>query len=119
MPNEFRMAVEAENVEFKAYARHFEHPRENEEEQRRSVIFAVATMSYPDSGWQVELVQVEGKPEEWILLEDPPGFGDEQRTYLIASGSSLHEVEQAPKTIVVRYGVDGEETTRVSVVPWD
>jgi len=119
MATEFRSAIEAENVEFKAYARHFEHPGENEEEQRRAVIFAVATMSYPDSGWQVNLVQVEGNPEEWILLEDPPGYGDKQRTYLIASGSSLHEVEKVPETILVRYGKDGEETTRVSVVPWD
>jgi hypothetical protein len=38
---------------------------------------------------------------------------------VIASGTSLHEVEEVPKTIVVRYGEDGNETTRVSVVPWD
>jgi len=119
MADEFRFAVEAENVEFKAFARHFEHREENEEEQRRAVLYAVATMSFPDSGWQVELVQVEGNPDEWILLEDPPGFGDRQRTYLIASGSSLHEVAEVPETIVVRYGENGEETTRVSVVPWD
>ena len=119
MADEFRSAVEAENVEFKAFARHFEHREENEEEQRRAVLYAVATMSFPDSGWQVELVQVEGNPDEWILLEDPPGYGDRQRTYLIASGSSLHEVEEVPKTIVVRHGVHGEETTRVSVAPWD
>lgn len=119
MADEFRAAVDAQDLEFKAYSRHFEHRDEDEEEQRRAVIFAVATMSYPDSGWQVELVQVEGHTDEWILLEDPPGFGDKQRTYLIASGSSLHEVEEVPKTIVVRHGVDGEETTRVSVAPWD
>lgn len=119
MANEFRSAVEAENVEFKAFARHFEHREENEEEQRRAVLYAVATMSFPDSGWQVELVQVEGNPDEWILLEDPPGYGDRQRTYLIASGSSLHEVAEVPETIVVRFGEDGKETTRVSVVPWD
>jgi len=119
MADEFRSAIDAEDVEFKAYARHFEHREENEEEQRRAVLYAVATVSYPDSGWQVELVQVEGNPDEWILLEDPPGFGDRQRTYLIASGSSLHEVAEVPETIVVRYGENGEETTRVSVVPWD
>jgi hypothetical protein len=119
MANEYRSAVAAEDVEFKAYSRHFEHREENEEEQRRAVIFVVATMSFPDSGWQVEMVQVEGHVDEWILLEDPPGYGDRQRTYLIASGSSLHEVEEVPKTIVVRYGEEGNETTRVSVVPWD
>ena len=119
MAHEFRSAISAEDVEFKAYSRHFEHREENEEEQRRAVIFAVATLAYPDSGWQVDLVQVEGHPEEWILLEDPPGYGDRQRTYLIASGTSLHEVEKVPKTIVVRYGEEGKETTRVSVAPWD
>jgi hypothetical protein len=119
MANEFRAAIDAEDVEFKAYARHFEHREENEEERRRAVLYAVATLSYPDSGWQVALAQVEGKPEEWILLEDPPGFGDRQRTYLSASGSSLHEVEEVPKAIVVRWGREGEESTRVSVVPWD
>ena len=119
MPHEYRSAIAAEDVEFKAYARHFEHREENEEEQRRAVIFAVATMSFPDSGWQVELTQVEGNPDEWILLEDPPGYGDKQRTYLIASGSSLHEVEEVPETIVVRYGEDGQETTRVAVAPWE
>jgi hypothetical protein len=119
MAHEYRSATEAENVEFKAYARHFEHRDENEEERRRAVIYAVGTMSFPDSGWQVDLVQVEGHVDEWILLEDPPGYGDKQRTYVIASGTSLHEVEEVPKTIVVRYGEDGNETTRVSVVPWD
>jgi len=119
MADEFRSAVAAENVELKAYARHFEHRDENEEERRRAVIYAVATMSFPDSGWQVELVQVEGHTDEWLLLEDSPGFGDRQRTYLIASGTSLHEVEEVPKTIVVRYGEDGQQTTRVSVAPWD
>lgn len=119
MANEFRSAIDAENVEFKAYARHFEHRDEDPPEQRRAVLYAVATMSYPDSGWQVAMAQVEGKPDEWILLEDPPGYGDKQRTYLVASGTSLHEVEEIPKTIVVRYGVEGKETTRVSVVPWD
>jgi hypothetical protein len=119
MAHEYRSAVEAEDVEFKAYSRHFEHREENEEEQRRAVIFAVATMAFPDSGWQVDLVQVEGHVDEWILLEDAPGYGDKQRTYVIASGTSLHQVEEVPKTIVVRYGEDGNETTRVSVVPWD
>lgn len=119
MANEYRSATAAENVDFKAYSRHFEHREENEEEQRRAVIFAVGTMSFPDSGWQVELVQVEGHVDEWILLEDPPGYGDKERTYAIASGTSLHEVEEVPKTIVVRYGEEGQETTRVSVAPWD
>jgi len=119
MANEFRSAVDAQDLEFKAYSRQFEHRDEDEEEQRRAVIFAVATMSYPDSGWQVALTQVEGKPDEWILLEDPPGYGDRHRTYLIASGSSLHPVEEVPKTIVVRHGENAQETTRVSVAPWD
>jgi hypothetical protein len=119
MADEFRAAIDAEDIEFKAYARHFEHREEDEGEQRRAVLYAVATMSYPDSGWQVNLVQVEGHADEWILLEDPPGYGDKHRTYLIASGTSLHEVAEVPETIVVRYGVDGKETTRVSVVPWD
>jgi|GEM_PF-1706420 len=119
MADEFRAAVDAQDLEFKAYSRYFEHREEDAEDQRRAVIFAIATMSYPDSGWQVALVQVEGKPDEWILLEDPPGFGDKHRTYLIASGSSLHEVAEVPETIVVRHGVEGRETTRVSVAPWD
>jgi hypothetical protein len=119
MADKFRSAVDAEDVEFKAYSRHFEHRDDDEADRRRAVIFAVATMSYPDSGWEVTLVQVEGKPDEWMLLEEPPGFDDKRRTYLIASGSSRCGVEEVPKTIVVRHGVDAGQTTRVSVAPWD
>ncbi len=119
MADKYRAATDAEDIELKAYARHFEHRDEDEGEQRRAVVYAVATMSYPDSGWQATLAQVEGTPDEWILLEDPPGYGDKHRTYLIASGTSLHEVSEVPETIVVRYGENGGQTTRVSVVPWD
>jgi hypothetical protein len=118
MADRFRAAVDAEDLEFKAYARHLEH-HVGDDTRRRAVIFAIATMAYPDRGWQVTLVQVEGKPDEWILLEDPPGFGDKKRTYLIASGASDHEVDDVPKAIAVRHGVDGQETTRVPVAPWD
>lgn len=118
MANEFRLAIEAQNVEFKAFSRHFEHPGEEDEPARRAVLYVVATMSFPDSGWQVEMVPVEGtKFEEWMLLEDPPGFGDHNRTYQIAAGSSEHEVDAVPETIKVRYGDD--KVTRVSVQPWD
>lgn len=118
MADEFRLAVDAENVEFKAFSRHFEHPGEEDEPSRRAVVYVAATMSFPDSGWSVEIVPVEGTDfEEWMLLEDPPGFGDHNRTYVIASGSSEHEIERVPETIRVRHGDD--IVARVSVVPWD
>jgi len=117
MPTEFRLAVEAQNVEFKAFARQFEHPGDEDEPPRRAVVYLIATMSYPDSGWQVTVAPVEGThAEEWVLLEDPPGFGDRHRTFVIASGVSEHEVEAVPKTLKVRYA---DNVTRVSVVPWD
>lgn len=117
MPDEFRLASAAENVEFKAYARHFEHPGEDEEERRRAVLYVVATLSFPDSGWNVEIVPVEGEVDEWMLLEDPPGYGDHSRTYYVAAGNTEHQIADVPETISVRHGED--EITRVSVVPWD
>lgn len=118
MANEFRLAVEAQNVEFKAFARQFEHEGEEDEPSRRAVVYLIATMSFPDSGWQVVVAPVEGTgAEEWVLMEDPPGFGDRNRTFIIASGSSEHEVESVPETLKVRLGDD--RVTRVSVVPWD
>lgn len=118
MADEFRLAMDAENVEFKAYARHFEHPGEEDEPTRRALIIVVATLSFPDSGWNVMITPVEGtEDDEWILLEDKPGFQDRDRTYYAVAGSSEHEVERVPETIRVRHGDD--EITRVSVVPWD
>jgi len=114
MPQEFRPA-NPEQVEYKAYARHFENV-ETDEPERRAVLYVVATLTYPDSGWQVILVPQAGEFDTWRLLEDEPGFRDGDRTYYVACGSSEHEVEAIPKTIRV---VDGEETRRVSVVPWD
>jgi len=116
MADEYRPA-NPEQVEYKAYARQFEHAGEaDEEERRRGVLFLVATLSYPDSGWQVILVPQEGEPDTWRLLEDEPPYRDGDRTYYIASGSSEHELEMVPKSVKV---IDGRDETRVSVVPWD
>lgn len=118
MADEFRLAIDAQNVEFKAYARHFEHPDEEDEPTRRVILIVLATLTFPDSGWNVMVTPVEGTAaEEWILLEDPPGFEDGNRTFYSACGTTEHEVEAVPKTIAVRHGRD--ELTRVSVVPWD
>lgn len=117
MPDEFRLATDAQNVDVKAFARHFEHPGEEDEPPRRAVLYVVATMSFPDSGWQVRIEPVEGTgQEEWLLLEDPPGFKDGDRTYLIACGTTEHEVDRVPETIRVQHG---DQVTRVSVAPWD
>lgn len=117
MADEFRLATDAQNVDVKAFARHFEHPGEEDEPARRAVLYVVATMSFPDSGWQVRIEPVEGTgQEEWMLLEDPPGFKDRDRTYLIACGTTEHEVAKVPETILVRHG---DQVTRVSVAPWD
>lgn len=115
MPHEFEPAVEAENVEYKAFARHFEH-EEEDEPGRRGVLYVIATLTFPDSGWQVTLVPQAGEIDTWRLLADKPGYRDNDRTYYIASGSSEHELEQVPKTVRV---INGEQVNRVSVVPWD
>ncbi|RMH16217.1 MAG: hypothetical protein D6696_18730 [Acidobacteria bacterium] len=112
---EFEPAVEAENVEYKAFARHFEH-EEADEPGRRAVLFVFATMSFPDSGWEVTLVPQAGEVDTWRLLADRPGFRDGDRTYYVACGSTEHEIDAVPKTVRV---INGEEITRVSVVPWD
>lgn len=117
MPDEFRLALDAESVEFKAYARQFENRGEEDEPARRAVLYVIGTMTFPDSGWRVRLEPVEGsEDEEWVLLEDVPGYRDMNRTYLIACGTSERELEAVPETIVVRFG---DETKRVSVAPWD
>ena len=115
MPNEFEPAIEAESAEFKAFARHFEHD-ETDEPPRRAVLYVVATMSFPDSGWEVAIVPQADEPETWRLLADRPPYRDGDRTYLIACGTTEHEVDAVPKSIRV---VNGETVTRVSVVPWD
>lgn len=120
MADEFRLAFAAENVEFKAYARHFEHPGEEDEPTRRAVLLVVATLSFPDSGWNVIVTPVEGtRAEEWMLLEDEPPYRDHARTFYAAAGNTDHEIDEIPKTVKIRYGKDGEEVTRVNVVPWD
>lgn len=117
MADEFRLATDAENVDVKAFARHFEHPGEEDEPTRRAVLYVVATMSFPDSGWTVRIEPVEGTgQEEWMLLEDPPAFQDRDRTYLIACGTTEHEVANVPETVLVRHG---DQVTRVPVTPWD
>lgn len=118
MADEFRLAVDAQDVDFKAYARHFEHPGEEDEPARRAILIVLATLTFPDSGWNVMITPVEGTEfEEWILLEDPPAFRDANRTYYSTSGNTEHETAAVPKTIRVRHGED--KITRVSVVPWD
>lgn len=113
MPDEF-VHAEAEAVEYKAYARHFEHV--GEDEPRMAVLYVVATLSMPDSGWRFVVVPQEGDPETWRLFGDAPPFTDGDRTYYIASGTTEHELDAVPTSIVV---VDAKGPTRVSVVPWD
>lgn len=118
MPDEFRLAIDAQDVEFKAFARHFEHPGEEDEPSRRAILTVVASLTFPDSGWNVMITPVEGTAdEEWILLEDKPGYQDGNRTYYSTCGNTEHEVEAVPNTVRVRHGED--KITRVSVVPWD
>lgn len=118
MADDFRLAVDAQDVDFKAYARHFEHPGEEDEPSRRAILIVLATLTFPDSGWNVMITPVEGTDnEEWILLEDEPAFRDRNRTYYSTSGNTEHEVTKVPETIRVRHGED--EISRVSVVPWD
>ena len=113
MPDEFRPAT-GEDIEYKAFARHFEHP--GDDEPNASVLYAVATLSKPDSGWRFLLVEQEGEPDLWRLFEDEPVARDGDRTYYLASGSSEKELDNVPRSIAV---IDGQGTTRVSVVPWD
>lgn len=115
MPQEFRPA-NPEQVEYKAFARHFEND-ESDEASRRAVLYVFATMTYPDSGWQFLLAQQADEPDTWVLLEDEPGYRDADRTYYVASGSSEHELEAVPKVVRVKSALD--KITSVSVVPWD
>lgn len=114
MSQVFRLAEEAEQVEYKAYTRHFSHDGEGKDDH--VVLFVVATMTYPDTGWVVNLVPQEGDEGAWLLLEDEPAYRDNQRTFVVASGTTDHEVEKAPEKITVQAG---EKKTTVSVVAWD
>lgn len=115
MPNELEPAVEAQSVEYRAYSRHFEHD-ETDENSQRGVLYVIATMSFPDSGWEVMLVPQADEPDTWPLLADKPSYRDGNRTYLIACGTSEHELPDVPKNVRV---INGDDVSRVSVVPWD
>lgn len=112
---EFEPAIEAQNVEYKAFFRQFEHD-EDDEPGRRGVLMVFASMSFPDSGWEVALVPQAGEPDTWRLLADRPGYRDGDRSYYVACGTTEHEVEEVFKTVRV---INGEQIERVSVVPWD
>lgn len=115
MAQEF-VASTGEDVEYKAYIRQFENPEENDENPRVAVLYVVATLTKPDSGWQFMLAPQADELDSWVLLEDAPGFRDDNRTYYIASGNREVPVDGEPKSIAV---VSDEGTARVSVVPWD
>lgn len=103
-----------EDIEIKAFARHFENP--GDDEPNASVLYTVATLSKPDSGWRFVLVEQEGEPDLWRLLEETPTSSDGDRTYYVASGTSEKELDDVPKSIRV---ILADDTVRVSVVPWD
>ena len=113
MPDEFRPAT-GEDIEIKAFARHFENAEDDD--PNASVLYAVATLSKPHSGWRFLLVEQEGEPELWRLLEDAPASFDGDRTYYVACGSSEKELDDVPKSIRV---ILADDTVRVSVVPWE
>ena len=113
MPDELRPA-DGEAIEYKAFARHFEH--RDDDETRAAVVYVVATLSKPDTGWRFMMVEQEGDPEVWRLFEDDPGHRDGDRTYYVACGSSEKEVDNVPRSVNV---IDAEGPHRVSVVPWD
>ena len=113
MPDEFRLA-DGEAIEYKAFARHFEHP--GDDEPNASVLYVVATLSKPDSGWTFLLVEQEGEPDLWRMFEDQPAHSDGDRRFYVACGTSEKELDDVPRSIRV---IDAEGTTRVSVVPWD
>ena len=115
MPDEF-FAATGENIEYKAYARHFENPEETDESSRVAVLYVVATLTKPDTGWTFMLTPQEGEPDIWRFLEDAPGYRDNNRSYYIASGSAEVPVDLVPQSIGI---VTETGTTRVSVAPWD
>lgn len=116
MADEFRPAT-GDDIEYKAFVREFEHPEEDDESPRRSVLYVVSTLTKPDSGWTFVLVPQADEIDTWRLLEDEPAFRDGDRSFFIVSGSSDHEIDKVPKTIRVIIG--DNDVTRVSVVPWD
>lgn len=113
MPHNYCPAT-GDDIEFKAYSRAFENP--GDDERNASVLYVVATLSKPDSGWDFLLVEQAGEPDVWRLLEDPPAFDDADRTYYIACGTSERALDAVPKSIQV---ITHAGTTRVSVAPWD
>ena len=115
MAHHFRGAT-GENIEYKAYARHFEDPTETDEPARRSVLFVVATLTKADGGWEFEIVPQEGEHDVWRFLEQPPGYDDNNRTYYIASGTSEMPLDAVLRSIAV---ITETGTTRVAVAPWD
>lgn len=116
MADEFRPAT-GDDIEYKAFARPFEHPGETDEDPRRAVLYIFATLTKPDSGWNFLLVPQADDFDTWRLLEDDPSYRDGDRTFYSACGSSEHGVEKVPKTVRILTGTD--TVARVSVVPWD
>ena len=113
MPRDLQPAT-GENVAYKAYVRHFQHV--GDDDAQAKVLYVIATLTFPDSGWQVLLVPQADEPTVWRLLAEAPGFADGDRTYYVASGSSEHAVDAVPKELKV---VDGNETTVVPVESWE
>ena len=111
MADKFRPAT-GQVIEYKAYARRFKRPGKAPD---APVLYVVATMTYPDSGWRVILVEQEGAPEIWRLLDEEPAHSDGKRTYYIASGSSEHVVATIPKSVTV---YDARGGRRIPVLRW-
>ena len=87
-----------------------------DDEPNASVLYVVATLSKPDSGWRFLLVEQEGEPDLWRLLEEAPLSADGDRTYYVACGSSEKPLDDVPKSVRVIFA---DDTVRASVVPWD
>ncbi|MEM7479891.1 MAG: hypothetical protein AAF481_01845 [Acidobacteriota bacterium] len=101
----------ASSVEYRAFVRDFDR-----QDGRDGVLYVIATMSFPDSGWTAMIVPQADRPDEWRLLVQKPPYRDGSRTYVIASGTTEHQMEHVPKVIRV---FNVSEETNVKVEPWD
>ncbi|MEM7049391.1 MAG: hypothetical protein AAF604_07015 [Acidobacteriota bacterium] len=97
-------------IGYRAFVRDFDHS-----DGRDGVLYVLATMSFPDGGWTAMIVPQADKLDEWRLLVEAPPYGDGKRTYVIASGTTEHQMEHVPKVVRVCYG---DDTTEVKVEPW-
>ena len=93
-------------IEYKAYARNFESGS-------AAVLSLIATCYYPIGGYTIFFQEV--GPNQFELLEKPPGIAPQLVTYYMASWTSGQRLANPPKHVNIK---DARGEHRVEVEPW-